>query len=237
MSTAQGAGQPVISVMVMTFNEAATLEAYIQELLETLNGLGEPFEIVIIDDGSSDGSGDIAERLAATLACVRVIHHPENRGLGSVYLTGFRGARGEFVTFYPADGQFPATTILPFREAAKNADLVLGYAPRRPGLISMALSLAERTAYWILVGPLPKFQGVMMFRRELLAKMELKSPEGRGWAVVLEFVLRATRSGCRISHVLTRIYPRRAGESKVNNWRTIRANLKQVVRLRAILRS
>jgi glycosyltransferase involved in cell wall biosynthesis len=236
MAQSTAGRQPVISLMVMTFNEAVTLQSYVQELLDTLNGLGEMFEIVIIDDGSSDGSREVADRLAATIPCVRVIHHPENMGLGSVYRTGFTVARGEFVTFYPADGQFPASTILPFREAAKSADLVLGYIPRRPGLIPMALSFAERTAYWVLVGRLPRFQGIMMFRRELLANMELKSPGGRGWAVVLEFVLRASRSGCRVAHVLNTIHPRRAGASKVNNWRTIRANLKQVIKLRAILR-
>jgi hypothetical protein len=82
---------------------------------------------------------------------------------------------------------------------------------------------------------MPRFQGIMMIRRELLRDIPLSST-GRGWAVVMEFILKAARAGARIDSVPTTVRPRSHGESKVNNWRTIVANLRQLLTLRRHLR-
>jgi hypothetical protein len=114
-------------------------------------------------------------------------------------------------------------------------DLVLGYLPQRTSGIGRLLSVAERILYRTLLGPMPRFQGIMMIRRELLREIPLTSA-GRGWAVVMEFILKAARSGARIESVPTAIRPRTHGESKVNNWRTIVANFRQLLSLRRHLR-
>lgn len=221
-----------VSVVIMAFNEVDGLSAVVREISETLSRLGCATEIVIVDDGSSDGTGDMADRLARDIGGVRVIHHAGNQGLGGVYRTGFREARLDCVTFFPADGQFPAEILERFWPPMQDYDLVLGYLPEgRSGLLGAALSWAERLLYRALFGPLPRFQGVFMVRRAALERLKLTSA-GRGWAVVMEMIVRAVRAGYRIRSEPTWLRPRRTGVSKVQNARTIWSNLCQLVALR-----
>jgi glycosyltransferase involved in cell wall biosynthesis len=226
---------PDTTVVVMCYNERETLGPVAAELCAALAAAGRPWELLIVDDGSTDGSAEVARALAAGTPGVRVVRHPRNRGLGGVYRTGFIEARGDYVTFFPADGQFPPEILGAFRSAITDRDLVLGYLPERPGApLSRLLSAVERVLYRVVVGPMPRFQGIMMFRRGLLDAVPLRS-EGRGWGVVMEFVLRVWRSGHRVVSLPTRVRPRSHGRSKVNNLRTISANVRQMLALRRIL--
>ena len=220
---------PELTVCVPAFNEAANLAATVRELHAAVTGLNRTFELILINDGSTDGTPAVAAKLVAELAAVRVVHHPVNRGLGGVYRTGFAEARGEFVTFFPADGQFPPDILAQFLPHTATHDLVLGYLSARPcGVAARFLSWAERLILRALLGPLPRFQGVLLFRRELLARIPLHS-QGRGWMIVMEFIIKASRSGCRIVSLPTTVRPRLSGESKVKNLRTITSNLRQLL--------
>ncbi len=256
----------------MAYNEVENLEDAVAEIAGALSLVPGDHEIVVIDDGSTDGTGALADDLANRplellstrqgrvangvvasshpanpskttnqgdpdpFPTLRVVHHPENLGLGGAYRTGFREARGRFVMFYPADSQFPARFIAPFRRAIDHADMVLGFRPgRRESWVGEILSAGERLLYFALLGPMPRFHGLVMFRRSLLETIPLHS-EGRGWAVMMEFILRTHRAGYRIAHLPIEIRPRARGASKVNNLPTIWANLKQMVALRKTLR-
>ena len=222
-----------VCVVVMAYDEAASLAAVVGGLREALARLARPHEIVIVDDGSRDGTAAEADRLAAAVPRVRVVHHGANQGLGGVYRTGFREAGFELITFFPADGQFPPEILERFVPLMAERDLVLGYLPGgRRGLAGAVLSLVERAAYRLLFGPLPRFQGIFMIRRSALARLPLVS-SGRGWAIVMEMIVRAVRAGLRIHSEPTALRPRQSGVSKVQNARTIWANLKQLVALRA----
>ncbi len=162
------APEPFITVVVMTYNEVATVEETVRELHGVLTVLASPFEILVVDDGSTDGSGAIADALGEALQNVRAYHHPQNLGLGGVYRTGFAQARGTFLTFFPADGQFPAVLLKDFWPWLASHDLVLGYLPRRKNsLLGTFLSKMERLVYRVLFGPMPRFQGIMVLRRQL----------------------------------------------------------------------
>jgi glycosyltransferase involved in cell wall biosynthesis len=226
---------PRVSVVLMAFNEAASLATVTTEIHAELAGLGTSYELVIVDDGSSDGTGKIADEMAATLAGVRACHHSVNLGLGGVYRTGFAQARGDLVTFFPADGQFPATIIGHYLAAIDDVDMILGTLPERGGPVtSRLLSLAERLLLRALFGHFPRFQGILMFRRSLLDSTRLVS-QGRGWTVLMEFILRQARAGARIKNLPITLRPRRDGASKVNNLRSITSNLRQVLGLRLYL--
>ncbi len=219
-----------VCVVVMAYNESRSLAAVVGELHEALARLGAPHELLIVDDGSSDGTGELADRLASET--VRVIHHRPNGGLGAVYRTGLGEARGDLVTFFPADGQFPATILEQFVPLMAEADLLLGYIPDRGGsLLARTLSAGERVLYRLLFGSFPRFQGILMLRRRLLEGLPLGSA-GRGWTVVMEMILRVARAGHRVKSVPTAFRPRVSGASKVLDLRTIGSNLRQVLELR-----
>jgi len=224
-----------LSVVVMAFDEAASLESVVLEIAAACGPLGRPFEILIVDDGSRDGTAEVADRLAAGHPAVRVVHHPVNLGLGGVYRTGFLESRAAFVTFFPADGQFDPALIGRFLERIAGADMVLGYySAGSRGAVGRLLSAAERLIYRLLFGNVPRFRGVLLFRRELLSRFPLRSA-GRGWVVLMELILRAQRGGCRLVSEPTGLRARAGGASKVQNGRTILANLRQLVALRRVL--
>jgi glycosyltransferase involved in cell wall biosynthesis len=215
----------------MAYNEAATLSGVLDEIEATMRGSTCAYEVIVVDDGSSDGTGQLADQAAQRLPWVAALHHSANRGIGEVYRSGFQAATGTYLTFLPADGQFPASIVTDFVSLMSNADLVLGYLPdiRRSPVASL-LSWCERALYRAMFGRLPRFQGIMMFRRAMLDDLGVK-PGGRGWGVLMEVVVRAKRRRMKIVSVPTSLRPRSNGTSKVNNLRSIRANLEQAIAL------
>ena len=243
-------------------NPCVTIPIYdhgltIADVVAPLEGQG--LDCIIVDDGSDDGTGAVADELAGGASdepanqapgespghapdespghasTVSAIHHEANLGLGGVYRTGFAAARGRYLTFFPADGQFPATIIEQFVPLMESHDLVMGYLPERPTTVTArALSWIERVLYRVLFGSFPQFQGIFMVRRALLEEIDLYS-SGRGWGIVMELVLKTTRGDYRTVSVPTEIRPRTTGRSKVRNLRTIWANLKQLLTIRRYL--
>ncbi|MEW6279260.1 MAG: glycosyltransferase family 2 protein [Candidatus Eremiobacterota bacterium] len=223
------------TLVVMAFNEEGALAATVEELLGVLRRQGEPFDVLVIDDGSTDGTPAIADELVRAHPEVRALHHGANQGLGGVYRTGFREAGGDWLTFIPADGQLPPDAVVEFMRAREGYDLVLGYhLERLDGLWARFLSWAERLLYRLLFGYVPKFQGIFMIRTSLLRQIQLRST-GRGWSIVMELVLRVVRKGHRWVNVATGCRVRRFGRSKVRNLPTILANLRELLRLRFLL--
>lgn len=235
LSASSNSGEPEITVNVFAWNEVETTKSTLDEIRGVLESMKVDFEILFIDDGSTDGTSEVADEYAKAHPRVRVVHHGENKGVGPVYRTGFEEARGRFITFFPADGQFPADIIAKFHPLMHDKDIVFGYIPHRKGsILGPILSRLERILYRMFFGPIPRFQGILMFRRKLLDGMDLKS-QGRGWAVLMEFIMRATRAKVRMVSVPTTMRARTAGVSKVNNLKNIKANLTQVIKLRGMM--
>lgn len=225
-----------VSVVVMAFNEVANLQDVVIQINGALallpGGPARDDEILIVDDGSTDGTRAVADALADAIAGVRVVHHPMNRGLGGVYRTGFENANQDLIMFFPADGQFPAAIISGFYPLMPDHDLVLGYVSQRSrSLLAKGLSFAEKALYRILFGPMPKYQGVFMVRRAVLSAVPLETT-GRGWGIVMEMIIRICRGGYRVKSVPTALTPRTSGRSKVNTLGSIWINLKQTIALR-----
>jgi glycosyltransferase involved in cell wall biosynthesis len=226
---------PRITCSILAWNELQTLRSVVNDLNGSMEALGVPGEILIVDDGSTDGTSALADDLAAVHPGIRVIHHPTNLGLGAAYRTALAEGRGTYLTFFPADGQFAGSLLSRFFPLIEDYDLVLGNLPaRRDSLKGRLLSRAERLLYSVLFGSVPRLEGMFMVRRSILPSIPLRST-GRGHANVWELVIRAARAGYRYTGVPIEVRPRVAGASKVNNFRTIYANLLQTVRLRRLL--
>lgn len=223
-----------ITVAVMNYNEVKSLRNVVEEILGVLQGMDNPHEVVIINDGSTDGSGDIADQLSREYDTVRVIHHPTNLGLGAVYRNGFTCGKMQLGTLFPADGQFDARIIPQFVRRFDEADMVLGYIPeygknRKP--LARFFSWCERLLVRVMFGKFPEFQGIMMFRRPLIDTVKLTST-GRGWIIQMELILRFIRKKYRIVGEPTGLRARMSGESKVNNLKSILSNIRQLFVLR-----
>jgi len=236
MASASPPDPPRITCCLFAWNEVASFRAVADEQLAALERLGVSYELLVVDDGSSDGTGAAADTLAAERPQVRVIHHAGNQGLGAVYRTCFGQARGTFVTFFPADGQFPAGNLAALYPLAESWDFVLGTLPgRHDSALGALLSRAERLLFRVAVGRLPRLEGIFMVRRQVLEDITLRS-QGRAWTVVWELLLRAQRQGRRMTNVPVELQPRKHGSSKVNNLRTMMVNLRGLLALKRLLR-
>src|SRR5215813_3359615 len=96
-----------VSVLVPAFNEVNNLAGTVERLLEALDITVEDFEIIIVDDGSTDGTGAVADRLSASNPSVRVLHNAQNMGLGYAYRRGYQEASKEFYVYIPGDNTWP----------------------------------------------------------------------------------------------------------------------------------
>ncbi len=226
-----------ISVIVPVYNEQASIEMVIREAVSTLGETGQEYEVLVVDDGSTDKTGEIADHVAEEHQGVIVIHHKDNRGIGVVYQTAFSKVKNDYVTILAGDGEVPASTIPTFLASMDGVDVVLGFLPQgkflsngKPDLRSRFLSGTERVLYRTLFGTFPKFQGNLMFRRQLLEEFPLSST-GRGWMITSELLIRASRAGRKMVSVPIAMRPRIAGKSKVKNLRMSIIMFLQMLRL------
>ena len=120
-----------VTFSIGTYRDEATLEEIVRDAVLALEGRAVSFEVLIVDDGSDDRTGEIADRLAAEDTRVRVIHHPENQGFAATLRDLYHEAHGSIVATAPGDGQFPAADIVALLDRIEDADIVLGVRYRR----------------------------------------------------------------------------------------------------------
>ena len=121
--------RPRWSVVIPAFNEARRLPAYLDDVVAYFDGRGEPYEVIVVDDGSSDGTGDAVLARARQSPAVRLLRLPENAGKGAAVRAGMRAATGAVRLFADADGATPIAELKRFEPAlAAGADVVI--APR-----------------------------------------------------------------------------------------------------------
>lgn len=204
-----------LSYFFPAHNEEANLEGLVVEALETLPSIAETFEIIAVDDGSKDRTGEIADRLAAEHPdVVRVVHHMPNRGYGGALRSGFEAARYELLAFTDGDRQFKVADIarLTARMAEADApDVVVGYRIKRADpFIRIAYArtykLANRIFYGLRVRDVDC--AAKLFRREALEGVRVESA---GAFFSAELMIKINEQRRTIAQVGIPHYPRTAG--------------------------
>ena len=226
-------------VIVPTYNERDNIERLIEAVLEQDDRL----EVLVVDDGSPDGTGEIVDRLAAGEARVHAMHRPSKMGLGTAYLAGFAWALErdyEFVFEMDADFSHDPTHLPQFLEAIQNADLVLGsrYRNGRVTVVNwpmgrLMLSYCANI-YARAVTGLQLFDGTggfKCFRRKVLEAIDLNDVRSNGYAFQIEMSFRAFRKGFRLVEIPIVFVDRTEGESKMSK-RIVREAVWMVWRLR-----
>jgi dolichol-phosphate mannosyltransferase len=233
-------------LILPTYNEAENLEAFVRAVLPPLAGAAPEHRVLVVDDASPDGTGAIADRLAAELDAVEVLHRRAKEGLGPAYVAGFERALAgdaELVLEMDSDFSHDPADLPRLIAAASGADLVLGsrYVPgggvadwgvgRR--LLSRGGSWYARTVLGVGVRDLTG--GFKCFRREVLEALDLGVLRADGYGFQIEVTYRALRAGFRIEEVPIVFRDRRAGQSKMN-WRIALEAVWKVPALRAQVR-
>ena len=219
---------PATWLVLPTYNEADNVAALVRSVLpELVDASGAAHRIVIVDDSSPDGTGEIADRLAAELEAVEVIHRPVKEGIGRAYLAGFEralSAGAELVMEMDSDFSHDPGDVPRLVAAACEADLVLGsrYVPgggivnwgpvRR--LLSRGGSWYARTLLGVPVRDLTG--GFKCFRRVVLEQLDLSAVHAEGYGFQIELTYRALEAGFRVKEVPIVFHERRAGASKMS---------------------
>ena len=210
-------------VVVPTYNEALNLSLIVPQILAQDSRL----DVLIVDDNSPDGTGQVADEMAAADARVHVLHRPGKGGLGKAYLAGFRWALErdyELVFEMDADFSHDPKFLTEFLRAAEDADLVIG-SRYKTGvnvinwpISRLLLSLgANQYARWITGLPImDSTGGFKCFRRRVLQAIELERVRSNGYAFQIEMSFRAWKKGFRLVEIPIVFTDRVEGQSKMN---------------------
>ena len=227
-----------------TYNERENLEAMIEALGDVLDT--DRDRVLVIDDGSPDGTGEIADRLAAEHPWVSVLHRETKEGIGPAYIAGFRRALSEgaeLVLEMDCDFSHDPADVPRLIAAADHADLVLGsrYAPgggtANWGLVRRIVSRGGCLYAQILLGMRVRdlTGGFKCFRRATLEAIDLDALSAHGYAFQIETTYRVRKAGLRIEEVPITFVERRAGASKMTGSIVAEAMWKvPLLRLRAL---
>jgi dolichol-phosphate mannosyltransferase len=216
-------------LILPTYNEAENLEPLVRAALPVLERAApDGFRILVVDDRSPDGTGEVADRLAGEREEVAVLHRPGKAGLGQAYLAGFDVAlRGgaDLVLEMDSDFSHDPGDLLRLLNAAREADLVLGSRYVEGGGVtdwSPARRWLSRGGCWYARTVLGLDQrdltgGFKCFRREVLEAIDLPSVRSQGYAFQVELTYRAVRRGFRVVEVPILFSERKLGESKMSS--------------------
>ena len=217
-----------LSVIFPAYNEAENIHTTITSALSVLPSLVSDFEIIVINDGSKDETGAIAEALATSTPTVRVCHHPVNRGCGAALATGFGAATKEFCFYMDSDGQFDIRDLDRLLPMLREYDGVFGYRIRRQD------SLLRKINAWgwnLLIRRVFNLQvrdidgAFKIFRTVYLREIQL---EANGALMLTELVYKFSRAGYTYTQVGVNHYPRIKGHSTGGNLKVILRAFKEL---------
>lgn len=228
----------LVTIALPAFDEVENLERVVADARRVLAELGQGIgEVLIVDDGSRDGTGELANALADAHVEVRVVHHRMNRGFTGAMTTCFREAAGDWVFLAAADGQTGLHELKRFMDRAADADIVVGVRASRPDpayrkVLSHGFHLLARTLFDL---PLREFSSAFLFRRTLLDAMPFRS-SARSATLLPEILYRARCRGARIVELDVQQFPRSAGRAKGGQISVALVTLVELLRLAPLVR-
>jgi len=212
-----------VLVVIPTYNEAETLEPVVARLRASV----PEADVLVVDDGSPDGTGDIADRLLAADPAVHVLHRAQKAGLGAAYIAGFRWALAEgydVVVEMDSDGSHAPEELPRLLTALREADLVIGsrWVPggqiRNWPLYRQVISIGGSTYARVLLRfPVrDSTSGYRAFRRQVLEELKLDEVASQGYCFQIDLAWKTWRSGFRVHEVPITFTEREVGRSKMS---------------------
>ena len=217
-----------ISLFFPAHNECENIQKIVTVAAALSPMLSADVEIIIVDDGSTDGTGQLADELAESIHGVRVIHHKVNRGYGGALQSGFRGAKNQLVFYTDADGQFDLNDLKNILPLIEDSDVVTCFRTNRqdPWHRTLNTWLFEKSVS-LLFGlrvrdPDCAFK---IYRREVLESIDLTS---EGAMIDVEMLLQSQRAGFKLVQRGVNHLPRHAGTPSGSNLRVILRAMKEM---------
>jgi glycosyltransferase involved in cell wall biosynthesis len=220
-----------ISVFFPCYNEQDNVSRTTEQALRVLEGLNADFEVVIVDDGSSDGTGQIADEIAGRDARVKVVHHPTNLGYGAALQSGFRSAVKELVFYTDGDGQFDIDEMPALLSLMKEYDIVSCYRLNRQDNLIRKVNAWCWTKLVCLLFHMNVRDidcAFKLYKKEIFENIELSSS---GALIDAEILARAVRKGYTVTQKGVHHYPRKAGKQTGANPRVILCAFKELFKL------
>ncbi len=212
-----------ISIVVAAFNEEKNIEAAIDSVTGAMEGFVSDYEIIVVNDGSIDRTGALAEARAKKNPRVKVIHNKTNGGFGCTFARGVRQATKEYVTGFPGDNDASALSLRDIIQAVDGEDLVITYAKhiRNRSVLRNIISKTFVLFLNILFGlNLKYYNGLLICRRELFQSIPIKST---GLAAIAECVVRLIKSGCSYKEICFEHTGRQYGRSTALSLRSLKS--------------
>lgn len=212
-----------ISITIPAFNEEETIEQVVKNVLISVKHISTHFEILLVDDGSTDRTAEIAENLRSrNPERIRVIHHKTNKGFSAAMNTCYKNADGDYIFLGPADGQFDYREVVLFVRSIKNHDVVAGYRVFNEEHLyrkfnSLFFHLLAKTLFGI---KLKEFSSCILYTKKVRDSITVDA-DSYACLFLPEFIYKSLHRGYKIGEVPIHFYARKGGKQKGTNIRMI----------------
>ena len=219
-----------VSIVVLAYNEAQNLPGAIESIHQALDGRIPKYEVIIVNDGSRDNTGQLAENLAKQNSHLKVIHNAKNRGCGFTFMSGVKAAKHEYVWLIPGDGEITSESITKIASNIGKADMIIPYVlnfkarPLSRRIISWGYTALLNTLFW---KRLHYYNGPCVIRTDLVKLIPtVNSP---GFAFMAPILLRLIKQKHTYIEVGITLQNRRYGRPSINQLFNIFSALRTVI--------
>jgi glycosyltransferase involved in cell wall biosynthesis len=228
---------PGLSVFLPSHNEEGNVERVVKALCAELPKVADAYEVIVVNDGSRDRTGAIADQLAAADPHVKVVHHAVNRGYGGAVISGINAATMPYVLLCDGDGQFDPADIARLAERVPEYDVVVGRRVSRADPMMRRINGQAWTIFMRLLFGVQTSDidcGFKLFKREFVEGLKFQA---KGAMISTELMARVVGRGAKVTEVDVRHLPRLTGEQSGANFRVIGRAFKELFGLFVELRA
>lgn len=217
-----------LSIFFPFWNEEENIEAVVKNAIPVAAKVAKNWEIIIVDDGSSDSTLSIAKKISSSNKHVKVIHNKLNGGYGAALISGFKNSKFDLVVFTDGDSQFDFSQVGRFLDKIEGADIVIGYRKKRLDhpfrhILMNLLKIWDFIFFGFYYRDIDC--GFKLFRKEAIEKiMPLKS---QGAMITTEILAKAKKKKLKIEQVEVDHFPRKYGDQSGGNLRVILRAIKE----------
>lgn len=220
-----------LSLVLPAHNEEANIGIVVAEALAALPRFADRFEVIVVDDGSQDRTGEIVDDLARDYPAVKALHHPANRGYGGALTTGFAATTGDHVMFMDADRQFDIADLALLSPFVADFDVVAGFRMERNDpfirrVNAEIFNVVVRVLFGVHLRDIDC--AFKVFNGPMLRSVGLEAP---GALINTEMQAKLRRQGATVQQVGVHHYPRLAGVATGGSWRVIVRAMRETILL------